>query len=117
MKKALPFALAVAFAALSSGALAQAQPQDPSNPLREGQSPRCDALSGDARDQCLKDEGAKTDISKQDATSSETSGSSAAPASSESSSSSSGASSSPTDASKPETPSATETPPATNTAK
>ena len=105
MKKVIPAAVALAFTALSSVALAQAQPQDPSNPMREGQSPRCDALSGDAREQCMKDEGAKTEDKKDEASSS--AGSSSAPA----------VSSSPTDASKPETPSATETPPTTDTAK
>ena len=103
MKKLLPVAFAVSLAATSLAALAQAQPQDPANPMRAGESPRCDAMTGEERTQCLKDEAAKTENKQDD--------SSSAGASSGSSSAS------PADASKPETPSATDTPPSTDTAK
>jgi hypothetical protein len=55
----------VAFLALPLAATAQTTPKpDASRPAPqygEGGSPHCDKLSGPDKDQCLKDEGAKTD--------------------------------------------------------
>ncbi len=61
MNKAIPAAVASAFLAFSAAAFAQATTQDPANPTRYGESPRCDAMSGEAREQCLRDENTKTE--------------------------------------------------------
>src|SRR5256885_15260400 len=78
MKSALSVALAIAFAAASAASLAQTSKQDPSDPLRAGQSPRCDSMTGDAREQCLRDENTKTE-NKPAESDSASSGSSSAP--------------------------------------
>lgn len=70
----------VAFLALPLAASAQTtQKPDAAKPAPQygqGGSPHCDKLSGAQREQCLKDEGAKTDTSRP--TDSSASGSSAA---------------------------------------
>jgi len=58
MKK-LQIAIAAAFIATSGASFAQSQ--NTSDPTRPGESPRCDAMSGEARAQCLKDENTQTE--------------------------------------------------------
>jgi hypothetical protein len=57
---------AVAFALLA-GTAAYAQTSSTSDPNGPGQSARCDTLSGAERDQCLRDENAKTQNAPADA--------------------------------------------------
>jgi hyperosmotically inducible protein len=85
MKK-LQIAIATAFIATSGASFAQSQ--STSDPMRAGESPRCDAMTGEARTQCLQDENAKTQSAPAESSSS---GASAAPSSSDSASSGSSA--------------------------
>jgi len=83
---------AVAFALLAAAA-AHAQSSSTTDPNGPGQSARCDTLTGAERDQCLRDENAKTESAPQDSSSgSSGAGSSASPASPAGDSGSSGSS-------------------------
>lgn len=90
MKTTLSTAVAFALlAATSAQAQSNSSTTDPNGP---GQSARCDALTGAERDQCLRDENAKTqsapeDSSKASAGSESSAAGSSAPAGSDASSS------------------------------
>jgi hypothetical protein len=78
MKTGFSAAVAFAFLVSSPGVFAQSadkQAADPST-YGSGESARCNQMSGEAKTQCLKDEGAKTENKSDDSASS---GSSSAP--------------------------------------
>lgn len=59
----IPRSTVVAFALLTASAAAWAQttaPGSTSDPMGKGQSARCDTMTGEQREQCLRDENAKT---------------------------------------------------------
>jgi hypothetical protein len=93
MKTGFSAAVALAFLASSAVCFAQSADRKASDPSSygNGESARCSQMTGEAKAQCLKDEGAKTENKSDDSASS---GSSSAPSAGSSSSSSTPADSS-----------------------